>query len=131
MACEKILFYMMNEPKYVRMYQNNLVFLDNLNYREIAKEIIYYYETNKDINMADFVSFASSNERFFPDVLHIINESDDNLEENVFNDYLKKIKVKNKEKTIKELKVNLKEELDKNKKMEIAMKIAELKKGSV
>ena len=122
---------MMNEEKYVRIYRNNLVFLDNLTYREIAKAIIYYYETNKEINVADFLSFVSSQGRFYPEVLHIINECDETLEEKVFNDYLKTIRKVNKQNTINELKQSLKEELDQNKKIEIAMKIAELKKGSV
>ncbi len=131
-ACQKILFYMMNEAKYVRIYQNNLVFLDDLNYREIAKALIYYYESNKDINLADFLSYASTNERFYPEVLDILNKcSEESLEEEEFFDYLKTINIGNKQKTIKELKQSLKEELDKNKKIEIAMQIAELKRGSV
>ena len=131
LTCQKILFYMMNEPKYVRIYQNNLVFLDNLNYREIAKAIIYYNDTNKDINVADFLSFASSNETFYPIILKIVNNGDENINEDIFMDYLETIKNTNKRKTIKELKKELKEELDKNKKIEIAMKIAEIKKGCV
>lgn len=131
-ACKKLLFYMMNEAKYIRIYQDNLVFLDNLNFREIAKAIIYYYESNKTISMADFLTYASTNERFYPEVLDIINEgSEEQLDENVFMDYLNSIQKGNKQKTIKELKQSLKEELDKNKKIEIAMQIAELKKGSV
>ena len=130
-SCQKIIFYMMNDEKYVRIYRNNLVFIDNFLYREIAKAIIYYYETNKEINIADFLSFISSNERYYPEVLKIVNECDETLEEKTFEDYLKSIQKGNKQKTIKELKHELKEELDQNKKIEIAMKIAELKKGSV
>ena len=82
--------------------------------------------------MADFLTYASTNERFYPEVLDIINEgSEEQLDENVFMDYLNSIQKGNKQKTIKELKQSLKEELDKNKKIEIAMQIAELKKGSV
>lgn len=130
-TCKKILFYMMNDEKYVRIFKNNLIYLDNLNYREIAKEIIYYYETNREINVADFLSFASSNERFYPIVIDIVNESEEEFDEQTFRDYIDSINKANKKNTIKELKQSLKEELDKNKKIEIAMKIAELKKGSV
>ncbi len=130
-TCKKILFYMMNDEKYVRIFKNNLIYLDNLNYREIAKEIIYYYETNREINVADFLSFASSNERFYPIVIDIVSESEEEFDEQTFRDYISSINKANKKNTIKELKQSLKEELDKNKKIEIAMKIAELKKGSV
>lgn len=131
-AARRILYYMMNEAKYIRIYQNNLVFFDNLNYREITKEIIYYYNLNKTINIADFLSFANTNERFYSDILDIISEcNEDVLTESVFNDYLNTIKSGNEKNTIKELKQSLKEELDKNKKIELAMKIAEIKKGSV
>ena len=130
-TCKKILFYMMNDEKYVRIFKNNLIYLDNLNYREIAKEIIYYYETNREINVADFLSFASSNERFYPIVIDIVSENEEEFDEQTFRDYISSINKANKKNTIKELKQSLKEELDKNKKIEIAMKIAELKKGSV
>ena len=131
LTCQKILFYMMNDEKYVRIFKNNLIYLDNINYREIAKEIIYYYETNNEINVADFLSFASSNERFYPIVIDIINQKEEEFAEDTFRDYLGSINKTNKKNTIKELKQSLKAELDKNKKIEIAMKIAELKKGSV
>ena len=103
-TCKKILFYMMNDEKYVRIFKNNLIYLDNLNYREIAKEIIYYYETNREINVADFLSFASSNERFYPIVIDIVSESEEEFDEQTFRDYISSINKANKKNTIKELK---------------------------
>ena len=60
--------------------------------------------------MADFLSFASSNETFYPIVLKIVNNGDENINEDIFMDYLETIKNTNKKKT---------------------MKIAEIKKGCV
>ena len=130
-AIKAVLYYMMNASKYVRIFRNNLVFLDNINYREIAKSIIYYYEINKDINIADYLTYVSCNEKYYQLVLEIVSLKIEELNEDAFNDYLQTIRVCNEKKTIDELKKSLKEELDKNKKVEIAMKIAQIKKGSV
>ena len=129
---ENILFFMMNNEKYVRIYQNDLIYFNNLKYREIANEIIYFVQTNNTINIADFLSFAVNNELVYKDVLNIINTcSDNNIDEKTFYDYLNTLKNYNKKITIEELKHEMKQEMDKNKKIEIAIKIAQIKKGSV
>ncbi len=129
---KNLLFFMMNDAKYVRIYQENLVFINEAKYREIVKEILYYYELHQTINLADFLSFVTNNENVLPDVLNIVNVcSDIELEETAFYDFLKSIKVVNEKQTIKELKEKLKNCMDKNEKIKIANQIAEIKKGCV
>lgn len=128
-ACEKMLFYMMNDRIYIKMYQKQLGFIPFNNYRSIANEILYFYDLNKVINMADFISFVSNKNDIYKTVLNIINENDDtsmtesemDLFMNIIKEYIKKAQ-------INKLKANLKNELDINKKVAIATKIAELKK---
>lgn len=129
---KNLIFFMMNDEKYVRIYQSNLIFMNDLKYREIVKEILYYYDLHNNINVADFLVFAINNEAVYQDILDIVNEcSDIIMEENVFYDLLKSIKSTNEKQTIKELKSKLKNSMDKNEQVKIAMKIAEIKKGCV
>ena len=58
-ACEKILFSMMNDDIYIKMYQNLLGYIENPVYRNITNEIIYYHKINGVIDLADFISFVS------------------------------------------------------------------------
>lgn len=131
-GAEKILFFMMNDVKYVKMYNSKLGFLDNQLHREIANEIVYYYEKNKWISLADFITYVSNNNDIKDDVLRIVSESsDDELSIENMMEYINAvIKTMNNNK-IKELKIKLKNELDQNIKLEIAQQIAELKRGEV
>lgn len=129
---KNLIFFMMNDEKYVRIYQSNLIFVDDVKYREIIKEVLYYYDLHKSINVADFLVFAVNNEAVYQDILNIVSDcSDMIMEESVFYDLLKSIKSTNEKQTIKELKDKLKNTMDKNEKIKIAMQIAEIKKGCV
>ncbi len=128
-ACEKLLYYMMNDRLYIKMYQRQLGFIPFSEYRNIANEIIYFYDLNKIINVADFISFVNNKEVIYKKVLNIISENDDS--EFVTSEmelYIKIIKEYITKQEIIKLKERLKNELDINKKVEIANKITELKK---
>lgn len=59
---------MMNDIKYIKIYQNNLGYFMDKTYRQIANEIVYYSEHNKEINQADFISYISKNEELYKTV---------------------------------------------------------------
>lgn len=131
-AMEKIIYFMMNNPIYIKMYEKRLGFMAKDVYRSIANEIIYYYDLNKDINMADFISFVSNKEHISKTVLDIVNTEEDILINEIeMENYIKIVKTKIEENEIVKLKEKMKTELDINKKIEIANKIAKLKKGCV
>lgn len=129
---EKILYFMMNGEEFIKEYQKRLGFFADSLHREIANEIVYYYESNKKINVADFITYVSSKEEIRGLVMMIVNDSvDDEITIEAMGQYIdvvNKIMINNE---IKRLKLQMKEELDVDKKMKIAMRIAELKKGSV
>ncbi len=131
-ACEKVLFYMMNDVKYIKAFSNKVGYFNKKIYRDVANEIIYFYETNKFINLADFISYINKNEHALGTVMSIIGKNNtdeiDNLE---FNLYIKLVKEDNEKYEITILKNKLNKETDINKKIIIAEKIAQLKKGSV
>lgn len=134
LAAEKILYFMMNGESYIKMYNNRLGYLDDIKYREVASEIIWYYEKDKtaDHNLADFISHVATNQNISQLVTTIVGScSEDEVTMEAMEQYIIAADKAMVEKEIKKLKVLMKEELDVNKKVEIITKIAELKRGSV
>ena len=129
-ALNNILYFMMNDSKFIKIYIKQLGYIDEKKYRLIASEIIYYYEKNKSINLADFITYANSSKlnKEIMDIIGNVNISE--LEENVFMDCITVIKKKTKENEIKKLKEELKNTMDENKKEEILQKIVNIKIGS-
>lgn len=128
-SCEKILYMMMNGVEYVREYQHKLGFFSEQIYRNIANEIVYYVESNGNINEADFISYISTKDDIKEKTMEIVKEAiNDEVSLESMDDYLTAIsKIMTKQK-ISKLKNDLKNELDVDKKMKITMQIAELKK---
>lgn len=129
---EKILYFMMNGEEYIREYQKKLGFFEDSLYREIANEIVYFYETNKEITVADFITYVNDKNDIRDKVMEIVNDSaNDEVTIEAMDEYidaLSRVLVKNE---IKRLKKLMKSELDEAKKLEIALQIKELKKEDV
>ena len=129
---EKILYFMMNGEEYIRLYQKKLGFFSEPIYREIANEIVYFCEANGAITVADFITYIVDKNEIKDKVMEIVNDSvNDEVTIEAMDEYIEavsKVMVKNE---IKRLKILMKNELDVDKKMKIAMQIAELKKEDV
>ena len=129
---EKILYFMMNGEQYIRLYQKKLGFFSEPIYREIANEIVYFCEMNGAITVADFITYIIDKDDIKEKVMEIVNDSaNDDVTIEAMDEYIEavsKVMIKNE---IKRLKVLMKNELDVDKKMKIAMQIAELKKEDV
>lgn len=129
---EKILYFMMNGEEYIRLYQKKLSFFSEPIYREIANEIVYFCEANGAITVADFITYIVDKNEIKDKVMEIVNDSvNDEVTIEAMDEYIEavsKVMVKNE---IKRLKLQMKKELDVDKKMKIAMQIAELKKEDV
>lgn len=123
-----ILYFMMNDAKYLSMYKSKLGFLNDATYRGVANEILAYYELHKTINLADFLSYAE-NSKLKKEIYEIVESiKEENMDEQIMEEYIISVKKIMKEKEIKELKQKLKLELDSAKKMNIALRIQSLKK---
>lgn len=127
-SAEHILYYMMNDAKYIKMYQNRLGYFKEEVYRGIANEIIYYYEQNKNIELADFLSYVeiSPLKEAMSAIIQGIN--DEEIGETKMEDYIFHIKMKLWEDKVKELKESQKKETDIHKKGLIGEDIVNLKK---
>ncbi len=127
----EILYFMMNDAEYIKLYQTRLGFFPTKKERMIASEILYYYNLYKTINLADFITYiATINlKKEIMDIIESVRIQE--LSDEAMIELLEKLKKKMEQEEIKCLKKELKNEFDPNKKMELAKKLVEIKKGSV
>ncbi len=132
LACSNILYYMMNNSLYIRMFQKELGYFSSKKYRNIANEIIYYAKVHEEISLSSFITFVSSKDYIYDDVMEIIKNT--NIEDLNMEEFMEFIRVANSEEAkekIKALKEQINNEFDENKKILLAEKLIELKKGCV
>ncbi len=123
-----ILYFMMNDAKYIKMYKSKLGFFDNPIYRGIANEIMAYYELHGKISYADFLSYVETS-KLKKEIYEVIeNVKDEELNETIMEEYLTTVKKVRKEHEIEDLKRKVKNELDINRKIALVSRIQELKK---
>lgn len=129
-VCEAILYMMMKDIKYLKIYDRNLGYIPDKKYNQIANDILAYYKLNQEFNIADFISFEVKS-TYYDIVLRIINqyeEMEPNYEE--FDDYLEAIKKWIKEEQINKLKEEIDKETDINRQIELNDLLMKLKKES-
>lgn len=127
-ASTYLLYYMMNDIKYVNLYQKKLGFFKEENYREIANLILYYVSKNKSINIADFLTFIQDNE-LRNNIYNIVNQCNFiDLEIDVAEELVKYIKQMTLENEIKNLKGQLKNTNDISTKEKIGQQIVNLRR---
>ena len=131
-ASEGIIYFMINESSFIKIFKEDLGYFNNQTYRSIANEIIYYYEEYGQIDVASFISYISTKNYLYYEVINIIkNNNTENFTIEAFKEYLKVAQIEMYKDEIKELKEAIKNELDASKKLELANKLIELKKGCV
>ena len=126
-----LLYYMMNDVKYIKLYEQELSYIPDKKYMDIANDILAFYLKYNYINIADFITSEIDSD-YYSDVLEII---DSNIEtELIDNEYvgiINKIKIWIDENKIEELKIKLQNVTDINEKLSITDEIARLKKREV
>ena len=125
----KILYYMMSDAKYLKIFNDKLGFLKNKEERNLVTEIEYYIEKYGKIEFADFISYAENDDNI-RNLVHNISESIDfeELDEKVFLDYLKAIEDIITKEEIDKLKHEQMITTDINEKVKLAKKITQLVK---
>lgn len=118
---------MMNDEKYIQIYEDELGYFEETLYREIASEILGYYMTKKKMVFADFLSFIETS--LLKDEIYELISSikDEELTENKLRDYIYGVKQKNLQNKIKSLKEEQKKTVDIYQKELIGKKIIENK----
>ncbi len=135
-SVEHILYYMMNDEKYIKMYQNRLGYFKEELYRGIANEILYYYEKHKHMVLADFLNYVEESP-LKNEIYEVIGGIvDDVLDETIMEDYLLIIQEANYLDKIKKIKDQMKASNDVHEKemlgleqVEITQKLQEIRNG--
>ena len=128
-AANNILYYMMNDASYIKSFMKQLGFFETKLHRGISNIIIYYYEKNKTISLAEFISYISNNNELYDEIMEIINNNSDmELNDSFFLENVNAVKKAGIDAEIKRIKKELKEELDISKKVKLATRLTELKK---
>lgn len=128
-AQKYLLYYMLNNSDVVKIYDENVVFMPDDNYRKLATYISCFYRENGSVCIADLITYLSKYDGMVKIVGDIVSLNlKDDYTKNEINDYIFTIKDYNIRNEILRLKIEQKSEFDKNKKIEIAQKIIDLKK---
>ena len=61
-ASRALIFYMLKDNKIINLVENKISFFKDQNIRMLSNEIIYYYHKYKSLNIADFISYISTQE---------------------------------------------------------------------
>ena len=112
-ATSNLIYYMLKDSHVLSMVKEKIIFIPNDNMRAISNEMIYYYQKYGTINMADFISYISSNEELintFNKILEM-NIKDDYVEQEIL-DYISVVNSYPVNKKEKELNEKLKSETD-------------------
>ncbi len=84
-----ILYYMMSDSKYIKIYNKRLGYLKNKEERDLVTEIEYYIDKHGKINMADFLSYIENYDNLKEMVNNICGSVNvEDLDENIFMDYI-------------------------------------------
>lgn len=131
-AAQSILYFMMNDKIYIERFKKELGYFTVRKYRNIANEILYFYEKNKEIELSDFITFMEDKEETYEDMMEIIrNVNIEELNMDLFMDFIKAANEEMVKEQIAELKEKINNEMDASKKLKLAMELVELKKGCV
>ena len=130
-AVEEILYYMMNNVKYAKIFTKKLNYIPDKVYFDIEKDIQAYIILNNTISLADFISYETNNgkEQIIKDIISNHNNDVEMTEE----EFLNYIDIVNKwiiDTKIDNLKNELKRETDINRKKELMDLITKIKRGS-
>lgn len=123
-----LLYYMMNDTKYIRLYEQELGYIPEDNYNEIANDILAFFLKYNYINIADFITYEISKD-YYEFVLDIIdNNIKIELDDGEYIGIVNKIKIWIMDDKITELKDQMKTITDINEQLKIADEIAKIKK---
>ena len=127
-----LIYYMLESPEVIQLYQNHNTYLPTKLYRELAIEIVQYYKSNHSIHVADFMTSIQDK----PNMLTLLNEilaieRDDNYTVDEIMDYINVLHEYGVKFQLKHLNELIQMEINPIKKAEIAQKIVEIRKAEM
>lgn len=131
-ACQNIIYFMMNDGNFIEIFKKELGYFKEKKYRNLANEIIYFYEEAKEINLSSFISFISTKDYIYDDAMEIIRKNKIiDFDRTAFDEFIQVAKTEMVKEEIRELKAKIANSMDANEEIELASKLLNLKKGCV
>lgn len=129
LCVDKIFYYMMNDSKYVSIFNNRLGYLKNREERYLIGEIEHFIKIYGKINLADFITYAENDDKI-RGFVNIISSSvyEDELSEQTFIEYINGIKTILNKEEIDNIKKELRNTIDAKKQEELLKKLQGLVK---
>lgn len=125
----RILYLMMIHPKLIKYYETNLGYLNNVKRKNLAGEIIKYYEKNKSFDLSDFICYTTNVaelDSVMKEVLSFNKVDEYTMEE--LEDYITRVKELRVKMQIDTLNEKMKNTLDIEEKKRLASRIENMKK---
>jgi len=131
-ALMTMLYYMMNDTDCMRLFLHYQLKLPKSKYRLVANNLIYYFELNRSIDFADYLTFTEN----YPDVCEVVKEIIKEVHISEFREddmeaIIQIVKSILDKERIKLLQEEIKNELDVSRKKKLCEEIIEIKKGCV
>ncbi|MCR5787977.1 MAG: DNA primase [Bacilli bacterium] len=128
-AVANIILGMLTDGKYIKQFVKQIGFFPEKWQRNIVNEIRYYYDKNKTINIADFITYLNDKLEMQAVILDIVSKYGDlAISDELFTEYIRAEKKILLNKEIKELKAKIKNEKDMDKKLALGEELTKLKK---
>ncbi len=122
-----LLFYMLRYPDVIRMYDNQVFYFPNPDYRMLAKEISCFYNQKGYINEAEIMDNLDNSLSSVIGQAYALNLSEE-YTTSLIEDYIDAIKENNIEVECKRLTEKMENTTDEEEKLQLALKIMELLK---
>ena len=128
---ELLIYYMISDVKYIKLYEQELSYLNNEKYYSIASDILAFYLKYNYINMADFIVNERDSE-YLDDIIRIV-DNNYNLElvDNDFVGLIEKIKEISVVNEVDKKLVDISNSTDINEQMNLLNKLMDIKKKEV
>ena len=122
-----LIYYMFDNDFVVEMYDKDVTYMPNDNYRKLATYISCFYKENGFVNTADLLTYLSSYDMsgVVNDILNL--NLKDKCTKTEISDYIFTIKDYNIKNEISRLQIELNKETDSSRKLELAQKIMNLR----
>ena len=127
-----LLYFMLKDKEIIKRYENNQIYLTTIIGRALANELIYYAKDNKEVILADFLTFIQNKEELL-DLIGKIEQLiiDETNKTSIIEDVLKKLEEFNIKREITRLEKKLTSEDTDEDKLKILEKISKLRKEGV
>ena len=122
----------LKDEQFIEIFKKELGYFKEKKYRNLANEIIYFYEEAKEINLSSFISFISTKDYIYDDAMEIIRKNKIiDFDRTAFDEFIQVAKMEMVKEEIRELKAKIANSMDANEEIELASKLLNLKKGCV